>query len=92
MNIYAIGSALLLFLTGLFIYEKARRRNAEALNTNIDIKKQVNDLNKDVSKNEGLLAAEEEKRKQIEEKLKKDKDADISKDELADFFNKPSDS
>lgn len=74
-------------LTVWLLYEKNKRESAEALNDNLETKEKVDAINKDVIKNEALIAAEEEKRKEIEKKLEEEKNKDVSKDDLTKFFN-----
>lgn len=69
-----------------FYYLKVKKDSAEALNENIDTKNKINELDKDASKNSGLLEAEEEKRKQLENE-KNEKIKDTSLNTLIDFFN-----
>ena len=77
---YLIGLIVLL-LGGLF-FEKSKRKSAEGTLENLETKKQILEVEKNVSKNNGLIEAEKEKREEIKnEKSKK------SLDDLARFFN-----
>jgi hypothetical protein len=77
---YLIGLVVIL-LGGLF-YERSKRKSAEGSLDNLESKKAILEIEKDSSKNKGLLEAEESKREEIEnEKSKK------SLDDLASFFN-----
>jgi|LakMenEpi12Oct12_1017442.scaffolds.fasta_scaffold22998_1 hypothetical protein len=77
---YLVGLIVLL-LGGLF-FEKSKRKSAEGTLENLETKKQILEVEKNVSKNNGLIEAEKEKREEIKnEKSKK------SLDDLARFFN-----
>jgi hypothetical protein len=77
---YLIGFVVIL-LGGLF-YERSKRKSAEGSLDNLESKKAILEIEKDSSKNKGLLEAEESKREEIKnEKSKK------SLDDLASFFN-----
>lgn len=76
-------------LGGLFLYEKSKRKSAEALNENVETKEKLNELNKDIIKNEALNEAEEEKRKQIEKESEEKKNEKVDRDNLLDWLNKP---
>lgn len=53
---------LIALLLGALGYNVIRRRSAEALLQNNEIKSKLNEQDKDKARNDGLLAAEEEKR------------------------------
>jgi hypothetical protein len=77
---YVIGLVVIL-LGGLF-YEKSKRKSAEGVLENLETKKQIIEIEKDVSKHDGLIEAEKEKREEIKnDKTKK------SLSDLARFFN-----
>lgn len=64
---YLIG---LLVALGLgFLYQRNRANTAEARNDNLEVKEELNNINKDISKNDGLLDAEEEKRKELQKQV-----------------------
>lgn len=77
---YLLGLIALLF--GGFLYTNTKKKSAEALLENNEVHKEANKLDKEVSKNEGLLEAEEIKRKEIEEK----KNEQVGQDPV-DFIN-----
>ena len=70
------------------LYLNNKKNNAEALNSNLETKEKVQDVQKDIDKNEAKIEAEEQKRKEIQDKADEEKNKDVSKDELLDFFNK----
>jgi len=74
-------------LGAAFIYELIRRKGSDALNANNATKEQLNTINKEISKNDGLLEAEKEKRDQIDQDLKKEETLSQSKDSILDWLN-----
>lgn len=74
-------------LGGAFLYQLIRRKVSEALLANNETKDQLNTINKDISKNDGLLEAEKEKRDQIAKDLKDKESLNATKDELVDWLN-----
>jgi len=63
---YLIGLIGLLF--GALFYTNTKKNSANALLENNDVNKAANKVDQQVSKNDGLLEAEEEKRKALEGK------------------------
>ncbi len=78
------GAAILVALYYLW----TKKTSAEALNMNNEVKDALNQLDKDVSKNDGLLLSEEEKRKALEEELKEKKNENPDNSNLLDFFKR----
>lgn len=76
---YLIG--LLVAAVAGLLYQKSKRDSAEAVLVNNDVIKEDNKLSSGIDKNNALLQAEEEKRK---EKTNED-----NLDAIADHFNKP---
>lgn len=81
-----IVGLVLAALTGAFLYERSRRKSAEAIADNQDVIDKLNKGDKVITKNEGLLESEEVKRNEIA------KDADDRKSDtsesLVDFLKK----
>ena len=77
---YIVG--LLVTLVGLLFYERSKRKSAEGSLENLETKKEILSVDKDVSKNSGLIEAEKEKREEIENEQSKK-----SLSDLARFFN-----
>ena len=87
---YLIG--LLVLALGGLLWNNKRANNAEALNQNIDTKNKVVDINRDITKDQGLLDAEKAKRDQLEADLKAKEKANVTQEDLLKFLNdKPSD-
>lgn len=77
---YLIG--LVAILLGGLLFERSRRKSAEGVLENLDTKKELLKQETLTAKNQGLLEAEEEKRKEI--KSNEDKK---SLDDVARFLN-----
>jgi hypothetical protein len=77
---YLIG--LVAILLGGLLFERSRRKSAEGVLENLDTKKELLKQETQAAKNQGLLEAEEEKRKEI--KSNEDKK---SLDDIARFLN-----
>lgn len=77
---YLIG--LVAILLGGLLFERSRRNSAEGVLENLDTKKELLKQETLTAKNQGLLEAEEEKRKEI--KSNEDKK---SLDDVARFLN-----
>lgn len=88
MNLMVILIAAFSTLIGWLLYERSKRKSAEALNDNIKTKEEVLEIQKDVVKNEGLIDAERIKREEMIKKLEEEKNKDVSNKDLLDFFNK----
>lgn len=74
--------ALIVALIGGLVYERSKRKTAEGSLHNLETKKEVLELEKQESKNSGLIDAEKEKREEI-----KNEQSKKSLDDLARFFN-----
>lgn len=77
---YIVG--LIVVLLGGLFYERSKRKSAEGALVNLETRKQTLELDKESTKNSGLLEAEEAKRKEI----KNDQDKK-SLSEIARFLN-----
>lgn len=89
MSLVGILAAIIAALLGGFFYQKNRKDSAEGLLENQETKEALTKIDGSIAKNEGLAAAEEEKRKQLEEDAEKEKAKNVSKDDLLDFLNDP---
>lgn len=74
-------------LFGLYLFTKNKKNSAEALLENNKVTSETNKIDKDISKNDGLLESEEAKRKELTDNAEKQKQ-DVSQKTLLDFFNK----
>lgn len=73
--------ALIATLVGAFFYVNSKKNSAEALLNNQKTKEEVLKDDRNIAKNDGLLDAEEQKRKELENAKKDTTDP-------ADFFNR----
>ena len=77
---YIVG--LIVGLVGWLFYERSKRKSAEGVIENLETRKETLELDKEATKNTGLLEAEEAKR----EEIKNDKDKKSLSD-IARFLN-----
>lgn len=82
---YIIG--ILLALLGGLVYERTKRKSAEAILENNEVAKANIELDKTKAKLEGLDQAEEELRRKELERLKEKQDEKLSDKDIIDFFN-----
>lgn len=82
---YLIG--IIVALLGAFFYQRNKTNTAEARNDNLEVKEKLNDINKDISKNEGSLDSEELKQEDIKKELEKASVVETIGN-IIDFFNK----
>jgi len=75
-------------LTGAFLYERSRRKSAEAIADNKEMLDEINKGDQKLAKNEGQLESEEEKRNEIA-KQANDRKSDVD-ESLSDFLKKRS--
>lgn len=90
-TIIGIITVIGVVLFGWLMYEKNAKAGAEALNKNEDDQKKLDALDTNIAKNDGLEQAEEQKRSDIEQELKRKENEKPTDDQLLDYFNKPSD-
>lgn len=79
--------AIIAALIGYLFYSNTKRKSAEALLENNNTLAETNKADNSIAKNNGLLEAEEEKRKQALEQAKKEKEKNESPEDLAKYFN-----
>lgn len=84
-------AGIVIALVGWLLYERNKRRSAEALNDNQESKEKVTEIQKEIVKNEARNEVEEEKRESLKETLDKAKNEEVSTDNILDFFNRKSD-
>lgn len=90
-NIVSVLGLIIAVLLGLLWFTKSKKDAAEALNGNQEDQQKINQIDSNIAKNDGLLAAEEQKRSEIEQELKRKENEKPTDDQLLDYFNKPSD-
>lgn len=84
---------VLLLITGLlgvgFVYERGKRRSAEALNDNLETKEKLLEKDKKISENDASIKLEEERQKQIKKQIEEDRnESKTNLDDIIDFFRK----
>lgn len=85
-NFKLIVGFVLALVTGAFLYERSRRKSAEAIADNKEVLDKLNEGDAEKAKNDGQLASEEEKREDIKRETE-DRKSDDS-DDPTDFFNR----
>ncbi len=76
-----IMGGLVALLSLAFLYERSKRKAADAIADNKEDLDKINELNKQISSNDGKLEAEESKRKELEKEAadaKSDNSTDAS--------------
>lgn len=86
-NLKLIFGVIMMFITGAFLYERSRRKSAEAIADNKDVLDKINESDKVITKNNGLLEAEEQKREDIKKEATDAKNDSDGADD-AEFFRK----
>jgi cell division protein FtsN len=87
MNLIYTLVGIIVALAGAFFFQKGKKDSAEALLQNQDMKNKLNPLDQQIAKNNGLLEAEEVKRQQMAEELKRKENEKLSDEELLKRLN-----
>lgn len=74
------------FVFGLLLIEVGKRKSAEALNENLETKKEIQEMQAQIDLNDAQLQVEEQKRKELEEQ-RKNLSKKVDSEELSKFFN-----
>ena len=82
---YIVG--IILALLGGLIFERTKRKSAESLLENVETKEKNLELDKDISKNRGLIEAEDEKRNQLKAEMKDKLNETVDSKDITNFFN-----
>lgn len=86
-NVKKFLAALLFILTGAFLYERSRRKSAEAIADNKDMLDKLNVGDKEKAANDGQLQSEEQKRQEIRKEADETKENN-NDDDAAEFLRK----
>ena len=86
-NVKKFLAALLFIITGAFIFERSRRKSAEAIADNKEMLDKINEGDKQKAANDGQLQSEELKREELRKEAQDEKDSNDN-DDAADFFRK----
>lgn len=83
---YLISLILLLF--GGLVLQTKKKNIAEARNDNLETKEKLNDVNKNISQNQGQIESEEDKQKEILKEIENGKNSNdqANPDNLLDYF------
>lgn len=87
MNIIAVLVTVIVGLVGLFLGQKRKADDASALNDNSKVKDALNEIDKIISKNDGQLDSEEQKRQELQKDAEEKKHVDESSDDLLRYIN-----
>jgi hypothetical protein len=85
-TLIAAISAILALIGALF-YQTSKRKSAEALLLNNNIRDQINKSNVQIAQDQGLLKAQEDKQKALEAEQTSQKETNDSLKDLTDFIN-----
>lgn len=80
--------AVIAGLGGFSIFSWFKGKSAEALNTNLQVEQKVNTIDTTVSKDQGTLQSEADKRTQIQQQSQKQEVTKDSIQDLTDFLNR----
>lgn len=72
---------------GLFLYNLVKKRSAESLLENLEVKQKINEQDGELVKKLALKDAESVKRQTLIDALEKDKGRKLTNKELVEFFN-----
>jgi hypothetical protein len=72
---------------GLFLYNLVKKRSAESLLENLEVKQKINEQDEELVKKLALKDAESVKRQTLIDALEKDKGRKLTNKELVEFFN-----
>lgn len=83
---YIIGIIGVLF--GALYWQTNKRKIAEARNENILTKEKLNDINKEIAKNSGIIESETLKQEELKRDLENAKTNDLSVNDVLNIINK----
>ena len=83
---YLLG--LIGILGGWLFLERGKRKTAEAINENVEVKEKVQKLEGERLENSATIKAEEERRKEINDKATEEKSKPVGDTDIVDFFNR----
>lgn len=83
---YIIG--IIGVLLGALYWQTNKRKIAEARNENVLTKEKLNDINKEIAKNSGVIESETLKQEELKKDLENAKANDLSVNDVLDIINK----
>ena len=75
-------------LLGALYWQTNKRKIAEARNENILTKEKLNDINKEIAKNSGIIESETLKQEELKRDLENAKTNDLSVNDVLNIINK----
>lgn len=75
-------------LVGGIVWQTKKRRIAEARNENIETKEKLNDIGKDIARNEGAIEAESDKQASLQKELDNNAKKDNSLSTIIDLLKR----
>lgn len=77
-----------MLLFGGLVLQTKKKNIAEARNDNLETKEKLNDVNKNISQNQGQIESEEDKQKEILKEIENGKNSNdqANPDNLLDYF------
>jgi Flp pilus assembly protein TadB len=75
-------------LLGALYWQTNKRKIAEARNENVLTKEKLNDINKEIAKNSGVIESETLKQEELKKDLENAKTNDLSINDVLDIINK----
>lgn len=91
MDLQVVLVALVGLLGLGYLYQRSISNRAQALNENLETKQKVLEIEKKEASLDEKLKTEEELRTKTAEESNKEKEVELTPDDLADFFNKRTD-
>lgn len=79
--------AVIVALLGFVYFEYSKRKSAEALNTNLETKEKVDNIQKGVDVDDAKIEAEKQKQADIQKAADEEKAKDVTQKDVTDFFN-----
>lgn len=83
---YIIG--IIVALLGALYWQTSKRKIAEARNENVLTKEKLNDINKEIAKNSGIIESETLKQEELKRDLENAKTNDLSVNDVLNIINK----
>ena len=80
-------AAIAAVLAAIFFFNRNKQLNEHALSENKEVKNKVSEIDKKIEETNVNLKTEEDKRIVIENEAKKEKEKDVSTEDLTNFFN-----
>lgn len=83
---YLLG--LIGLLGGAFFWANGRRKTAEAINDNVEVKTEIQKAQAQIDVHSATIQAEDAKEKEIQDAAKQEKDKPVGDADVVDFFKR----